>query len=89
MHSRRSGWCRGDLEPFHGAAFGVQHNKVQPTQGMALAPFGYVPHFMGDEAADGVEGFVGIAALHGHTKGLGHTLDGGVAAQASRGSRRQ
>lgn len=46
------------------AAFGVQHNKVQPTQGMALAPFGYVPHFMGDEATDEVGWSSGSAAFN-------------------------
>jgi hypothetical protein len=44
-----------DLEPLHRTAFGVQHREAQAVQHHAFTALGDVAHFVGDQAAYGVE----------------------------------
>jgi len=60
----------------------MQHHEVQATELHLLATLGHMAHFMGDEAADGVERLFSVAALQRDLEGLGHALDGRVAADA-------
>ena len=51
---------RGDFEPLHGPALGMQHGKVQARQRVLLAALGHVAHLMRYQASNGVEDFCRI-----------------------------
>ena len=60
----------------------MQHGKVQACQRVMFATLGHVAHLMGNQAADGVEGFCRFRRCQRHAKGVVNPLDGRVAADA-------
>ena len=69
---------RCHAEPFDRAAFGMQNDEVQSRQNMALAALGYVPHFVCDKAANGVETGLASLGLELNAKGIADSLSTGV-----------
>ncbi len=60
----------------------MKYDKIQPSAVVLLAPFGYVPHFMGNQPPNGVEVLVLIGLDNLHTKSGLYPFDGRVAAHA-------
>ena len=60
----------------------MQHNKLQATERDLLAAPGHVPHLVGNQAANGVEVLLGVAAVQDDFESFCHALDGCVAADA-------